>query len=374
MDRHFTQELLDAEAGKVHILLGPRRAGKTFILKDFFKKTKRNLLMLNGDDLDSHALLEPRTIKRYERLLSNTDGLILDEAQHVPDIGMKLKLMVDEFPDKYFFASGSSPLDLNQNSGEPLTGRRWVYSVFPPALFELSQTENLLELEGKLPERLLFGHYPEVLTTKSDAKKKQYLTAIRDEYLLKDLLILDGLKYSRQLYDLLRLLAFQIGGEVSLNELSKKLGWHKKTVADYIHLLQQVFVIFELSGFSRNLRKEIVKSSKYYFLDNGILNALLNNYQPMELRPNRGFFWENYVLAERFKFHKMKKTGREMHFWRTYDKQEIDLIETADDGIFAYEVKWNPERKVKTPAAFSKAYPDATFEIIHPKNYLEWLT
>lgn len=374
LKRFYTSELLKARPGKVHLLLGPRRAGKTVILKNFKEKSPLNLLVLNGDDTDVHGLLEPRSIKNYQRLLTPVEGIIIDEAQHIPDIGMKLKLMVDELPEKYFFVSGSSPFDLLNQAGEPLTGRKWDYPVFPPLQMELSMTESYPDTVALLDERLVYGHYPEVLVTPQVEEKRKYLTALRDEYLFKDLLMVEGLRYSRKLYDLLRLLAFQVGAEVSLGELSKKLGWHKNTISRYLSLLQQTFVIFELKGYSNNLRKEVVKSSKYYFLDNGVLNSVLGNYQPPALRADRGALWENYFMAERFKYHKVKGTGREMYFWRTYDQQEIDLIETEEDQLYALEIKWNADRAVKIPGAFKKAYPTAEFNVVNPKNYLDWLT
>ncbi len=331
-------------------------------------------MVLNGDDTDVHTLLEPRSVKNYQRLLNNVDGLIIDEAQHIPDIGMKLKLMVDEMPAKYFFVSGSSPFDLLNQSGEPLTGRKWDYPVFPPLQMELSLTENFQETIASLDERMVYGHYPEVLTTESPEEKRKYLTTLRDEYLFKDLLMVEGLRYSRKLFDLLRLLAFQVGSEVSLGELSKKLGWHKNTISRYLMLLQQTFVIFELKGYSNNLRKEVVKSSKYYFLDNGILNAMIRNYQLPNQRPDRGALWENYFMAERFKYRKVMGSEREMYFWRTYDKQEVDLVETEENRLYAFEMKWNPNKEVSAPKGFQRAYPEAEFNVVTPKNYLDWIT
>lgn len=374
IQRLYIQKLLEAKPGKVQLLLGPRRAGKTVILKEFLKRSPLEPLLLNGDDLDNHTLLEPRSVKNYERLLKPIDGLVIDEAQHIPDIGMKLKLMVDEFPEKYFIVSGSSPFDLLNQSGEPLTGRKWDYPVFPPLQAELSATENYAQTQTLLEERMLYGHYPEVLTTEDIEQKKKYLTTLRDESLFKDLLMLEGLKYNRKLYDLLRLLAFQVGSEVSLGELSKKLGWHKNTISRYLNLLQQTFVIFELKGYSGNLRKEVVKSSKYYFLDNGILNAVLGNYKLPAQRNDRGGLWENYFLAERFKFNKVFDPNREMYFWRTYDQQEIDLVETTESYMQAFKIKWNHEKEVKAPKGFQRAYPEADFQLVNPKNYMDWIS
>jgi len=357
---------------KVCLLLGARRVGKTILLEKLKDDFNGKVLFLNGEDEDSFKLIETKSSSNYKRLLNGVNLLIIDEAQAVPDIGKKLKLMVDTVKDIKIIATGSSAFDILNLSGEPLTGRSFELQIYPMAQLELSKTENALQTKQNLEERLIFGSYPEVLTLKTLKEKADYLNNIKNAYLLKDILVLDGIRSSSKMFDLLRLLAYQVGQEVSYNELGSQLGISKNTVEKYIDLLTKVFVIIKLSGYSNNLRKEITKSHKIYFTDNGIRNALIGDYDLMAIRKDVGLLWENYFITERIKF--MSYTGKKCsyYFWRTYDQQEVDLIEVENKILRAFELKWKP-KNIKAPVFFSKSYPKAKFEVISPDNYLDFI-
>lgn len=359
---------LRLQAGKVLVLLGPRRTGKTYLLKQLSKKLKEPVLFLNGEDFDVQRQLANRSVSHYKALLGNTKILVIDEAQKVPKIGQILKLMVDEIADLKIIATGSSTFDLTRQFGEPLTGRKTTLKMFPVAELEWAEYEDPIQREANMRERLVFGGYPELLHLKSRNEKSGYLKELVNSYLLKDILELDGIRYSGKILDLLRLVAFQVGSEVSLQGLSRQIGLDIKTVDKYLDLLEQVFVIYRLRGFSMNLRKEVAKSPKFYFYDNGIRNAVISNLNPLELRNDAGLLWENYMLAERLKYQHYRDLAVNNFFWRTYDQQEIDWIEEREGNLFAYEMKWNTKR-VKTPVAWHNAYPDAVFRMVTPDNY-----
>jgi predicted AAA+ superfamily ATPase len=346
--------------------------GKTLLLEKLKNDFNGRVLFLNGEDDDAAKLIETKSSSNYKRLLSGIDLLIIDEAQVVPDIGKKLKLIVDTVKGIKIIATGSSAFDILNLSGEPLTGRSFELYVYPMAQLELSKTENSLQTKQNLEERLIFGSYPEVITLKNLKEKSEYLNNIKNSYLLKDILVLDGIRSSSKMFDLLRLLAYQVGQEVSYNELGTQLGISKNTVEKYIDLLTKVFVIIKLSGYSNNLRKEITKSHKFYFADNGIRNALIGDYDLLAIRKDIGQLWENYFITERIKF--MSYSGKKCnyYFWRTYDQQEIDLIEVENKTLRAFEIKWK-QKSVKAPVYFSKSYPKASFEVISPDNYLDFI-
>ncbi len=356
---------------KVSLLIGARRVGKTEIIRELAGQFGSKLLMLNGEDADTAALLDNRSVSNYQRLLQGYQYLIIDEAQYIPDIGTKAKLMIDSIQPLHILLTGSSAYDLVQQ-GEPLTGRTITYELFPMAQMELKDTENLLETKQRLEERLLFGSYPETLTAPSINDKKLYLNELVNTYLLKDILAFEDIRQSSKITDLLKLLAFQVGSEVSNDELGRNLGISKNTVERYLDLLSKVFIIYPRKGFSRNLRKEVVKSSKWYFFDNGVRNALISQFQPLALRQDVGQLWENYLLAERNKYHSYSQHIVNSYFWRTYDQQELDLVEEQDGSLFAIELKWK-DGKAKIPTAFGKAYPDASFDLINQQNYLPWI-
>lgn len=356
---------------KVTLLLGARRVGKTALLQAIHEKIGSKSLWLNGEDADVHKLLEERTIANYKRLLQGYELLIIDEAQFVPDMGRKAKLMIDEIKPLHIILTGSSAFDTAQ-IGEPLVGRTIMHYLYPIAQSEIMQQENLLQTKQNLEDRLLFGSYPEVASSTNLQEKQRYLTDLVNTYLLKDILVFENIKNPQKLKDLLQLLAYQIGNEVSLDELGKLLGMSKNTVDRYLDLLSKVFAIYKRSGYSKNLRKEIAKSNRWYFFDNGIRNALINNFSPIALRQDIGMLWENYFLSERVKYNAYNNVITNSFFWRTYDQQEIDLIEEKDVQLQAFECKWK-QTKAKVPIAFAKAYPNALFNLIHQENYLQWI-
>ncbi|MDI6048361.1 AAA family ATPase [Flavobacterium sp. XS2P24] len=360
---------------KVLILLGARRVGKTELIKNYLQTIPDgSYLQLNGEDINDANLLKERSVANYKRLLLNIDLLVIDEAQTIPDIGLILKLIVDAIDGIKIIATGSSIFDLNNNLGEPLVGRKNTLYLFPLAQMEYSQYENYKQTTENLEERLLFGSYPELIQYSDWEDKKEYLYEIINSYLLKDILVFEGIKHADKIYDLLRLIAYQLGKEVSLQELANQLQMSKNTVANYLDLLSKVFIIFKVEGFSRNLRKEIVKSSRWYFYDNGIRNGIINNFNRLDSRTDVGDLWENYLAVERVKKQNYLKIKTNNYFWRTYDQQELDWLEEKGEELAGFEFKWSETKKVKIPAAFAKAYPEATFEVINKSNYLDFIT
>ncbi|MHC1780194.1 MAG: ATP-binding protein [Bacteroidales bacterium] len=369
LEKRITEKI---EPNKAILIFGARRVGKTFLMREVVKNFKGKTLFLNGEDYDALALLNERSISNYRRLLEGIDLLAIDEAQSIPDIGSKLKLIIDEVVGVRVIASGSSSFDLLNKAGEPLVGRGTMYHLTPFSQKELSSIENRLETRQNLESRLLYGCYPEVVSLSSFEQKGDYLKDIVGAYLLKDILSIDGLKNSAKMKDLLRLIAFQMGNEVSYDELGKQLGMSKNTVEKYLDLLSKVFVVYRLGAFSRNLRKEVTKAGKWYFYDNGIRNAIIGNFNPLSIRPDVGALWENYLISERIKANYNDGSGKEFYFWRTYDRQEIDLIEESSDSITALEFKWN-EKKAAMPEVFKEAYPNSHFNTVNKNNYLEFI-
>jgi predicted AAA+ superfamily ATPase len=362
---------------KAALILGPRRVGKTILIEQIlnsgvFPDGSGKTLLLNGEDYDTHALLEQRTAANYHRLLDGVAVLALDEAQNIPEIGQKLKLMVDEVPHARIIASGSSSFDLSQKAGEPLVGRSMRFQLFPFTQKELAPTENILQTRQNLEDRLVYGSYPEVVLMESYEQKEQYLKEIINAYLLKDILAFEEIKNSGKLLNLLRLVAFQMGNEVSYEELGRQLGMSKNTVEKYLDLLAKVMIIYRLGAFAGNLRSEVTKAGKWYFYDNGIRNAIIGSFSPLALRQDTGPLWESYCLGERIKNGFHEGIDREYFFWRTYDGQEVDLIEKTGSSVAAFEFKWT-EKRVKVPVAFAKAYPGVEFRQIHRENYLEFV-
>ena len=296
----------------------------------------------------------------------------MDEAQYIHQIGLNLKLIVDHFPSTHVIATGSSSFDLAKDIGEPLTGRKYVLKLLPLAQMEISQIEAPHETKARLESRLIYGSYPEVVLFPGNNDRKDYLRELISSYLFKDVLQLEGIRHADKLERLLQLLAFQIGKEVSHAELGRQLGMSKNTIDRYLDLLEKVFVIYKRTGFSRNLRKEISKNHRYYFLDNGIRNALINNFNPLSLRNDTGELWENYLIAERMKKQEYLRWSVNAYFWRTYDQQEIDLVEERRGKIYGFEMKWKAHRGIP-PKKWSGAYPTASFQEIHPDNYLNFI-
>lgn len=370
--RRIMQKQIESrmQAQKVMLLFGARRVGKTFLLKQIVEDFLGKSLVLNGEDADSIAMLEPVSIANYRHVFQDVKLLAIDEAQHIPDIGKKLKLIVDEVPDIRVIASGSSYFDLKNQAGEPLVGRSTQFMLLPFSQQEISTIESPIETKRNLEIKLLYGSYPEVVAFESFKQKKEYLSDIVESYLLKDILAVDGIKNSAKIRDLLRLVAYQMGDEVSYDELGKQLGLSKNTVERYLDLLQKVFVLYRLGGFSKNLRKEVSKSSKWYFADNGVRNAVIRNFEPLSLRTDtdRGALWENYFITERLKRNHNERLGLDFYFWRTYDKQEIDLIEIGSGTMNAFEMK-SGKKTPSAPKAFAEAYPEAQFAAVNINNY-----
>jgi predicted AAA+ superfamily ATPase len=379
MENYFKRAVFDNFSkkvlpNKVLILLGARRVGKTELIKNYLENIpKKDYLHLNGEDIDDASLLKVRSVANYKRLLANTKLLVIDEAQTIPEIGLILKLIVDSIDGIKVIATGSSVFDLSNKLGEPLVGRKNTIYLFPLAQIEFSEHENYKETTSKLQERLLFGSYPELEKYTDWTEKISYIKEIINAYLLKDILIFEGIKQADKILDLLKLIAFQVGKEVSLQELARQLGISKNTVESYLDLLSKVFVIYKVTGFSRNLRKEITKSNRWYFYDNGIRNGIINNFTLLENRTDVGELWENYLACERIKKQNYRNSNVTNYFWRTYDQQELDWLEEQNGNLNGFEFKWNEKRKSKIPTAFAKAYPDASFEVINRENYLDFI-
>lgn len=372
----FIQTKIEKQFGKqkVVLLYGTRRTGKTTIIENIAEKYGNDVLLLQGEDIQVASLLQERTIANYERLTKGKNVIIIDEAQAITDIGKILKLMIDNIKGITIVATGSSSFDLVYRTGEPLVGRNFVYYLDSIAQVELNEIENRISTLQNLDQRLIYGSYPELWHLNDADEKEQYLKQLVNSYLLKDLLALENVKGADVLLKLLQLLAWQVGSQVSTVELGKSLQLNKITVERYLDLLSKVFIIYPLSGYSKNLRKEVTKSKKWYFYDNGIRNAVINNFSPLRMRNDIGQLWEQYILSERRKFNRYRNNEPQYFFWRTYDGQEIDLIELDKwQQLQAIECKWQ-KGKGKIPVAFSKAYPDAVFNVVNQDNYLDFIT
>lgn len=362
----------EIKPGKAVLIFGARRVGKTVMMREIVNSFPGRVMMLNGEDFDTHALLEQRTIANYRNLLNGIDLLAIDEAQSIPDVGNVLKLIVDEVPNIKVLASGSSSFDLSNQTGEPLVGRSVQFLLTPFSQQELSQNETILETRQNLESRLIYGSYPEVVSIENFERKTDYLRDIVGAYLLKDILAIDGIKNANKMRNLLRLIAFQLGSEVSYDELGKQLGMNKATVEKYLNLLEKVYVLHRLGGYSRNLRKEVSKAGKWYFYDNGLRNAVISAFSPLAIRQDVGALWENYIISERIKTNYNNKLHKDFYFWRTYDKHEVDLIEEDANGLMAFEFKWG-NKCPEAPKAFTATYPNASFNVVNRENYLNFI-
>lgn len=358
---------------KAVIIYGPRRCGKTTLLEHFAKDVKEEYLFVNGEDINVSDYLSSQSIEKLKSFIGSRKLLIIDEAQKIKNIGLNIKLLLDHIPKIKVIASGSSSFDLAQQIGEPLTGRKFTLKMFPLSQLELKNTENLAETAAHLEERLIYGSYPEVILLKDISAKTTYLREIVSSYLYKDILELDGLRYSNKIIKLLQLLSFQIGKEVSYGELGRQLGLSKNTVDRYLELLEKSFVVFKLMGFSRNLRKEVSKNPRYYFYDIGVRNSLINNFNSLSIRDDIGILWENYLIIERLKKQEYLNKQANNYFWRTYDQKEIDLIEEYGGKLYGYEIKW-PDKKAKKPKEWLKTYKNAEYHLITRTNYLEFIS
>lgn len=359
--------------GKAVIIYGARRTGKTTLVKQFLQDVDEPYLLVSGEDITVQGYLASQSIEKLSAFVGANRLLVVDEAQKVPNIGANLKLIIDHIPGIRIIATGSSSFDLARAVGEPLTGRKTTLRLYPLAQLEIGQIEERHQTDANLESRLIYGSYPEVVLSNDNRAREQYLREIVASYLYKDVLELDGIRHSSKISRLLQLMAFQIGKEVSYTELGTSLGMSKNTIERYLDLLEKAFVIQKLSGFSRNLRSEITKNSRYYFLDNGVRNALINNFNAPELRNDVGELWENYLVIERQKRQEYLGEQANNYFWRTYSKKEIDLVEEREGKLFGYEMKWGATR-AKPPKEWLEAYPNATWQLINRQNYLELIT
>jgi len=359
--------------GQVLVIYGPRRVGKTTLLRSYLAGTALRYKLVSGDDINTQSVLGSQDASLLQAYVEGYDLLAVDEAQNVPHIGLGLKILVDALPQLHVIAIGSSSFERAGQLGEPLTGRKRTLDLYPIAQSELLATANRYELRQRLPELLVFGSYPEVIQAPSRAQRIDTLMEIAGSYLLKDVLALDRIRNSRTLSDLLRLLAFQVGSEVSLNELATKLSIDVKTVQRYLDLLTKAFVITRLGGFSGNLRQEVTSKAKYYFLDTGIRNAIIAQFNDLGQRQDVGQLWENFVLVERMKKRAYTHIYANTYFWRTYSQQEIDLVEEREGRLFGYECKWASQAQTPAPRQWREAYPQAEFSVITPDNYLDFV-
>lgn len=361
--------------GKALIIYGPRQVGKTTLINNYLSQTSLKYRSDSGDNLAIQEVLGSQNFEAIFRYIGDNELVVIDEAQEVPNIGMGLKIIVDQRPNVSVIATGSSSFDLARNVGEPLVGRKTTIHLYPIAQLELiQQGSNQFNIMQSLADYMVFGSYPDTINATLHKDKAQYLTELVNSYLLKDILALDKVKSPKALRDLLKLLALQIGNEVSLNELGQQLGWDLKTVERYLDLLEQCFIIVRLGGFSRNLRSEITRKSKYYFIDNGVRNGILQQFNALDVRNDVGALWENFLVVERLKYRSYTNQYGNSYFWRTYGQQEIDLIEDYDGGIHSYEFKWANAKRPKAPREWISAYPDASFEVINSNNYLKFVT
>lgn len=364
--------LSDINPQKVVLLFGARRVGKTILMEKLFKQFGEGKVFLNGEDINTQAMLSTRTASNYKQLFQGISLLAIDEAQNISDIGKILKLIVDTINDLSIIVSGSSSFDLYNRTGEPLVGRSYQYKLYPFSLKEISQSENMIEIMQRLEERLIYGMYPELSSISDFNKKQQYLLEIVNAYLLKDILMIDGIKNSVKMRDLLRLVAYQTGNEVSYDELGKQLGLSRNTVEKYLDLLAKTFVIYKLPAYSTNKRKEISKNSKWYFTDNGIRNAVINDFRVISMRQDIGVLWENFLISERMKKRNNANEYASYYFWRSYSGQEVDLLEEHNGTISAFEFKWG-NNKYKTPSVFKVNYPDVPYNVINKSNFWDFV-
>lgn len=362
------------KANQALIIYGPRRVGKTTLLEEFLKNTDFKYRLDSGDNIRIQNLLGSRDFTQILEYAQGYELIVLDEAQYIPNIGMGIKILVDQVPNLKVIATGSSSFDLANQIGEPLTGRKTTLTLYPIAQLELLPELNKYDLRERLEEYLVFGSYPQVLTAKTKEEKIRILEELVNSYIFKDILALQNLKGSKTLLDLLKLLAFQVGSEVSLNELATNLAIDVKTVGRYLDLLEKAFIVFRLNAFSRNLRSEVASKSKYFFFDNGIRNAVISQFNKLDSRNDIGSLWENFLMIERMKKRSYKHIHGYSYFWRTYEQKEIDLIEEREGKLFPYELKWSPKDKAFLPKEWLLNYPESeNFSVINPNNYIDFI-
>ena len=360
--------------GKVLVIYGPRQVGKTTLIRNYLETAPYKYRFDSGENISIQEVLGSQDFTAISRYVGDNQLIVIDEAQEIANIGRGLKIIVDQHPGVRIIATGSSSFDLARSIGEPLVGRKTTLRLYPIAQMELlGHIGNQYDLGQQLEDFLLYGSYPDSLNAVTPQDKIVYLTELVDSYLLKDILALDNIKSPKSLRDLLKLLALQVGNEVSLHELGQELGWDLKTVERYLDLLEQCFVIVRLGGFSRNLRTEITRKSKYYFLDIGVRNALLQQFNALDSRNDRGALLENFLVVERLKYRSYTKLHGSSYFWRTHSQQEIDLVEDRDGQLYGYEFKWSPKKNIPKPIQWDEVYPGAQFDVVNRDNYLDFV-
>lgn len=368
--RHKIDKTL--EKGKAAIIMGARQIGKSTLLQQMYAD-RDDVLWLNGDEYDTREMFEKITSTRLKSIIGSNKIVIIDEAQRIPDIGLKMKLITDQIKDVKLVATGSSSFELTSKINESLAGRKRELMMFPLSFSEMVAHTNLLDELRMIPHRLVYGYYPEVVSNAGD--ERDILKELTNSYLYKDILVLDSIKKSDKIMRLLQALALQIGSQVSYNEVAQLVGLDSKTVERYIDILEKCYIVFRLPSYARNLRNELKISRKVYFYDLGIRNAVISNFNPVEMRSPAevGEMWENFVIAERVKRNVKNDSDAIMYFWRTQQQQEVDLVEETNNGIDAFEFKWNPKAKATRPKTFLDAYKNASFKVITPDNIEEFL-
>ena len=361
------------QAGKALLVYGPRRVGKTTLLQNFLKSTHLKYKLDSGDNIRTQQLLGSQDFSQILAYVEGYELLAIDEAQNIPNIGMAVKIIVDQRPDIRVIQTGSSSFELAGQVGEPLTGRKQTLTLYSLSHSELLSSYNKFELKEKLEDFLVYGSYPEVIQASTYKQKVEAITEISNSYLVKDILAFDRVKNSKVLLDLLKLLAFQVGSEVSLSEVGTKIGVDYKTVQRYLDLLEKAFVVIRLGGFSRNLRNEVTNKAKYYFLDNGIRNSLIAQFNGISQRNDIGQLWENFIFIERLKHRTYQSIYANMYFWRTYQQQEIDLVEDRDGKLHGYEIKWSLYKTPKAPHQWAETYSNSSYAIVTPDNYQNFI-
>lgn len=363
------------QPGRVLAIYGARRSGKTTLIEDFLKTwTDGRYFLGTGEDRAVKEVLGSSDVNLIRSSFSGYSLIVIDEAQAMSNVGAGLKLLVDTLPEVKVIASGSSSFQLASGMGEPLTGRRRTATLYPIAAMELEAEFGGMALRQRLDELLVYGSYPEVLTTENAQDKAEALHELCNSYLFKDILAFERLRNADKIHRLLSLLAFQVGKEVSITELGTALGLNRLTVERYIDLLEKTFVIFRIPGFSRNLQSEVTKTSRYYFRDNGIMNAVVNNFNPLSMRNGNdiGALWENFIVTERMKKQEYSRVISNNYFWRTYKRQEIDLVEERGGQLYGYEIKYG-KAKPSAPSLWKENYPDATYQVISRQNYADFI-
>ena len=359
-------------AGKAIIVIGARQVGKSTLFKLILEKQDYKALQLNCDEPEVKDMLSNMNTAELRLLIADNRIVVIDEAQRVENIGMTLKLITDNFPDVQLLVTGSSSFELQDKLNEPLTGRKYEYHLYPISTAELMASNGLLGVKQTLEQRLVYGSYPDILNHADDAK--ELLMNLAGSYLYKDLLTLESVRRPVLLGKLLTALALQVCSEVSYNELAQTVGTDNKTIEKYIDLLEKCYIVFRLNGFNRNLRTELKKSKKIYFFDNGIRNAILQNFAPLSLRQDAGALWENFIISERIKHNHYSGRYVNSYFWRTTQQQEIDYVEECDGQFSIFEMKWNSRRaNTQFPSSFLTAYDVKEKAVVTPENWIEWV-